>query len=435
MVPEVGGPLNIVVTTAHLAQAGGAERMLTTAALAARRDGHAVSVICKHPVDPQLEYVRELDDVGVEVIGPPAGRHGVVERVLRLLRMAVAPVAFPLYWARRRGRPGAWPRLVSELTYEIERRPLSWWLSLTQRHNLQATHARRHIDVIHAHRSDGALLIVAAWAGDAGVPMLYHEHSGLTNLQSRQLPPWSYTEQELTTIRRNCTVAVLAPSIEPRVRDLFGLDTRVVVVPNWLGLDWDDAATPTTNEVCRIATVTRLVENKGLEQLVDAAATAQDRGASLHCTIAGDGPLLDALRLRAAERGAADVVHFPGRLPRGEVMRLLAESDVFALPSDDEGMPMSLLEAMASGCAVVVTPVGAMADMVVDGDSGRVVSAGDVEELAGVLLELASRPDLRRSLAMRGREVIEARYREDAAWPTLAEVYRALCAPTPQRQD
>src|SRR5262249_54390261 len=135
-----------------------------------------------------------------------------------------------------------------------------------------------------------------------------------------------------------------------------------------------------------LGTVGRVVAEKDHALLLRAAAPLVSERVRL--VVIGDGPLLAGLRAQAAMLGSrAAFIHLAGaRLDAG---RLYPAFDAFVLSSRTEGLPLALLEAMASGLPVVATAVGGIPGVVVDGQTGRLVPPGDEAALRGALLALA----------------------------------------------
>ena len=185
----------------------------------------------------------------------------------------------------------------------------------------------------------------------------------------------------------------------------------------------DDTVTP------RIVMVARFVEQKDQSLLLKAVARL-DRPVIL--TFVGDGPRLAAARAEVNGLGLADRVEFLGQ--RHDVTKLLATSHIFALISNWEGFPLSILEAMRAGLPVVASDVGGVREAVIEGETGFVVGCGDAAEVQGRLGELVDNPLLRRKMGDAGH----ARYRshftlESMVRKTMA-VYDAVTAGMPLTQ-
>lgn len=416
---------HLVLTTGFLLAAGGLEQALVNIALAARSHGYTVTVISRRPIEEARQYVQRLQDHQVLVLGPS-------QLVLSLFRglLAVAEklglALFPMYWAiKRTGARQAWVRLRQELHFHLMNQPLQrvsdrWlWRSLTREH------VRRPIGLLHGNRRDWAMPVVAHWAHAHGVPMICHEHSGIaTSIPLREAPE-PYTHEQATQLE-GCTIAILSPLLAPRAARLFGPEAEIVSIGNWVE-DPGIVAHPGQGEgVLTVGTASRIVEGKGLEMLVEATGRAMGRGTEMRGVIMGDGPLLAPLKQQAQKWQITSQVEFTGTLQAEEVKQRLALVDVFVLVSEAEGMPMSILEAMAMGLPILATPVGAVPDLVQEGVNGFLVPVGDVEALTERLCELASQPDLVQRMGQASRELYLANYTEEAAWPKLSALYDGL---------
>lgn len=159
----------------------------------------------------------------------------------------------------------------------------------------------------------------------------------------------------------------------------------------------------------RLLFVGRLAEVKGLRVLFAALAhLPEDLAAEL--TLVGDGPDRAALEAAAVALGLDDRVRFLGARSQGEVAGHLRAADLFVLPSFAEGVPVVLMEAMASRVPVIATRVGGVAELVEDGVSGLLVAPSDVEALAAAVARLAADPALRRAMGEVGRAKVEAEF-------------------------
>ena len=136
------------------------------------------------------------------------------------------------------------------------------------------------------------------------------------------------------------------------------------------------------------------------------------------------GEAADVVRAEAARLGIADRVDFVGY--RADARQLVAGATLFLLASRFEGLPYSLIEALAAGVPVVATDVTGTRDVVRDGTTGLLAPAGDVEGLAGHVLALLADPARARSLGAAGRDDVVARFSIDAMVEATAGVYRSV---------
>lgn len=163
----------------------------------------------------------------------------------------------------------------------------------------------------------------------------------------------------------------------------------------------------------RILAVSRLVEKKGLRDAVCAVAQLQ-----LPCefVIVGDGPLRTSLQALVDRLGVDGSIRLAGALPRHEIAALLQKTDIFLAPSvtapngDIEGIPVAIMEAMASGIPVVSTRHSGIPELVQDNVSGFLLEEGDVAGLTCRLSRLAYDAPLRRRMGAAGRRIVAAEF-------------------------
>ncbi|MHB1529571.1 MAG: glycosyltransferase family 4 protein [Acidiferrobacteraceae bacterium] len=152
----------------------------------------------------------------------------------------------------------------------------------------------------------------------------------------------------------------------------------------------------------RLVAVGRMVEEKDYPLLLEALARLKKRGYTFRAEIVGDGPLAPALRRQHKYLGLKGEVKFLG--PRAEIPEILRRSDIYVLSSKSEGMPIALLEAMATGLAIAATAVEAVPEMIVDNVNGLLVAPGDPDALASAIARLIEDPELRARLGARAAE-------------------------------
>jgi glycosyltransferase involved in cell wall biosynthesis len=166
-----------------------------------------------------------------------------------------------------------------------------------------------------------------------------------------------------------------------------------------------------------VLTVARLHGQKGHDHLLAAATLVPDAV----FVLAGDGPERDRLQDRARQLGLADRVRFLGQ--RGDVAALLDACDVFVLPSLYEGLPLSVLEAMAAGKPVVATSVGGTDEVLIDGVNGRLVPPADARSLASAIAAMLSDPVAASRMAFEGRARVSACFSAEAMARGVEQVY------------
>jgi glycosyltransferase involved in cell wall biosynthesis len=235
----------------------------------------------------------------------------------------------------------------------------------------------------------------------------------------------------LTGILRRFLVAsdavTVLSSAELKAYRAFDARIRVRLVPNAIdprGLA-DRPRAPNTGAPLRLAFVGRLVRAKGLFEALEALALLRGAGREFTLRIAGDGPDAGALRAAAQAAGLQERVAFLGPVLGADKARLWLGSDVFVLPSYFEGLPYSLLEAMAAGCVPVTTRLAAIPDVVRRGEHGLFVPPRNALALARALAALDDdRVRLARMSAACRRRVL-GHFTHERLARDLRELYRA----------
>jgi glycosyltransferase involved in cell wall biosynthesis len=179
-----------------------------------------------------------------------------------------------------------------------------------------------------------------------------------------------------------------------------------------------------------VLSVARLVEKKGLEDLITAAGILRGRGHAFKVEIIGSGPLRDSLKAQAQRLGLADRVSLLGAQAHDAVCLAYQRASVFVLPcvvasnGDRDGIPNVLLEAMASGVPVVSTPVSGIPELIESGVTGILVPPRDVRSLADAIERLLASPELSERLASAARTKLESSFSLEASAEQLLAVFR-----------
>ena len=176
-----------------------------------------------------------------------------------------------------------------------------------------------------------------------------------------------------------------------------------------------------------VGTVGRLQTVKDQLNLVRAMAIARaqgEAGAQLRLLIAGDGPQRAEVEAEIAASGIGDITWLAGA--RSDVPEVMRALDIFALPSQAEGISNTILEAMASGLPVVATEVGGNAELVAAGETGALVPAQDPHAMAQALLRYTADAALRQSHGTAGRQRVERSFSIDNMVERYTRLYQSL---------
>ncbi|MCC7077588.1 MAG: glycosyltransferase [Acidimicrobiia bacterium] len=235
------------------------------------------------------------------------------------------------------------------------------------------------------------------WWGRAHYIRVFHGQYAHWSARPTQ-PAFALNVADRLLAARADRVVCVSPEAKALLTEKLGIPgPKVRWIRSGIDLDHYRVDTPplARERPLTIGMVTRVIAEKGVREFVDAIAALQRDEPSLEAVIAGGGPDLDACVAHARSVGAA--IEFLGHVT--DVQSVLARLDVFALPSYDEGTPISLIEALAAGRIIVVSDVGGMPHVVDDARNGLVVPARDSVALEAAFRRVVEDPDFGRRLA------------------------------------
>ena len=183
---------------------------------------------------------------------------------------------------------------------------------------------------------------------------------------------------------------------------------RVSVIPNGVDTSVFCPATREPSDKLRVVVLAQLIERKGIQHLLQALGELPvDTVKRCSVRVHGTGPYRDRLERLTKEAGLKDVVSFPGLLEAGKTPEALRDADIFVLPSLQEGLPLALLEAMASGLPVIATRVGDVPGVVRNGVNGLLVPTADSAAIRHALMHLTEDAPRRATLGAAARRTAE----------------------------
>lgn len=283
---------------------------------------------------------------------------------------------------------------------------------------------RGRTQIVHNHLNWYGLL-AATCGGAASVETIHNTYGwfgairrvlySLSVLQADRLIAVSSNVRDFTLKRfpllRGKPISVIHNAIDPRkfVRLADGVAHR-----RRLGIGADE---------CVIGFVGRLEVQKAVHRLVDAAAALSPRWPNLRFLIVGEGTLRGALEARAASLGLRNII-FAGYAE--DTTPFYSVFDIFALPSAWEGLPLTVLEAMACRCPVVAMDVGGVAEAVLDGVTGFAVPSEPPARFVEAIETMIRDPGMRRSMGEAGRALVERDFSIDGMIERTEGVYLEL---------
>lgn len=301
-----------------------------------------------------------------------------------------------------RSNPSGWLRAAAASIWPPT---LSGWRHLLVATVLRDEMRRAGVDHAHAHFASAAAS-VAHLARRMGGPS-YSVTAHAKDIYDRTV--------RVDRLRRRLAPAQFVATVSSANRDyLASVLTGSVdlhVVHNAVDLERLGSLNGRRPEANLVLSVARLVEKKGLADLVAACGLLAQRGADVRLEIVGDGPLRGDLEEAAARSGAT--VSFRGALPHEALLDLYGRAAAFCLPcvvassGDRDGLPTAVLEAMALGVPVVATAVNGLREVVLDGRTGLVVPERDPAALADALHAVLTDRELAQRLSASARRLVE----------------------------
>ncbi|TRZ52413.1 MAG: glycosyltransferase family 1 protein [Dehalococcoidia bacterium] len=172
-----------------------------------------------------------------------------------------------------------------------------------------------------------------------------------------------------------------------------------------------------------IGWIGRFVPEKGLKYLVDALNIMAGQNRKSKFILIGDGPQMSKVIRMVNRYGLSDRTFFTGQLPHKKIHEIMSKASIFVLPSIKEGMPITLLEIMASGKPVVASDISGINDVLTHGKNGLLVPPCNAERLAEAVLMLMNDQKLRKSLGENARQLMVEKYNWDLVAEKIEEIY------------
>lgn len=267
---------------------------------------------------------------------------------------------------------------------------------------------RRGIGLLHTHGYKADLYGLLAARGRGPVVATCHNWTG----EGAALKVYGVLDR--LALRFFDRVAAVSDPVAQRLRAAGVSAGRIRRIPNGIETARFRNTRPTLAEeigkgdCLLVGMVARMVEEKGPDLLLRAAQSLASQFPKTLFALVGDGPARGEMEALARELGIGERVIFTGA--RRDMPGVYASLDLCVLPSWNEGLPLSVLEAMAAGVPVVATRVGSLPEVILPESTGLLIEPGDSGGLSQALARLLADPELRARLARNARELVEERF-------------------------
>lgn len=308
--------------------------------------------------------------------------------------------------------------------------PKNKWALIASVFGLARELRRRRIEVLNTHSSRDGWFVAAA-GRLAGTPFIVRSRHVEVTYPNRWISRHAFTTFADYIL---CT----SDRIREHLKMEFGLSDKVIeTLPTGIDPDRYCVDGETREELIArksggrrlVGMVSVLRSWKGHDVFIAAASELLAEGLDLDFVIAGDGPRRKRIAQWVEESGHRDRFHLLGHCD--DVPAVLRSMDVLAIPSlSHEGVPQIGLQALACETPVVGSHIGGIPEIIRDGETGRIVNAGDASDLARGIREALARPEETRKFAEAGRKMIVSGHSCDHMLDRLEEIYRAHCPPS-----
>jgi len=284
-------------------------------------------------------------------------------------------------------------------------------------------------DILHLHVSSG-MSFVRKWilfklAGYSRIKRVIHIHGSNFDEYYDSSPSWL---QRLIRNSFNNADAVLVLSEKwKEFVNRISSNRNVYILYNGSNLSIYSGKIDHGDRI-NISCMGRLGKRKGTYDLLEAFLNVCRENPDAHLVLGGDGDV-EEVRKIIQDQDVGDRAHLLGWVTGDDKIRVFKECDIYVLPSYNEGLPGSILEAMAVGVPIVSTPVGGIPEAVIEGRNGYLVEPGDREKLFDRIMLLCRDEESRRRMGRESRKIIEEKFDIYKIVDSLVGIYRKVAVP------
>ncbi len=409
--------MRICMVVSNMLEFGGLEEFAKDLAVGIQKQGHQVSVLSTAWAPPNNQYLRSLRENNVTVVQLPkwlalaASDWETKERLLAQVMRLSSPLVYLLASGLALLRRRSWGQSIASARNWLRGQLMSRFIGLDWRKPfvrllLDWWRLSWRPDLLHIHGYTSTLLFVIDWAYSKKMPVIYEEHQ----TPDAQFDWWQDFKK---SINKATVVVGVSEKSAQALRDVCGVTQPIVVayymVPDPVDSGWKEAPRPETSDSpIRVTTLARLYVTKGLTYLLEAIVQVKAVHPTAQFRVYGDGPLRGELLAYAKQLGLDGNQIFVGAFTsREELACIMAQTDIFAMSSILEGLPIALLEAMSYGRPIVATPAGGTREAIDDGVNGLLCELRNPACLAQKISSLIENPALRQRLGCAARQSYE----------------------------
>lgn len=287
-------------------------------------------------------------------------------------------------------------------------------------------------DLIHAHRMFPIGYVSMLIANKMSIPFAVTAHGSDIHTNPHNNP--GIKKYTIKTIQESDTIIAVSENLKNQIEELAQPKNNIYTVYNGVN---PDEFTKTIHKLelriqldlpqdgVGICTVSRLVKEKGLIELILAFKSISKNHPNCWLTIIGEGPLNEEIQQLIQTENLGDQIFLAGPKPHSEVNQWLSAADIFTLPSYNEGFPVVILEAMSCGLPVVATNVGGIAELITSHQNGILIEPRNIDTLQTALTQLITNGKLRTSLAESGQQLVSQKYQWSDCTRQLKQIYLA----------
>ena len=292
---------------------------------------------------------------------------------------------------------------------------------------------RRYVRLVHVHSASmssfwrKSLLMLPCFL--FRIPIIFHLHGAdFMKFYGVDSGPWKRIIIR-AVLERTAVIVGLSTQWKEQLETVVSR-VRVITILNPAPAEIMKVS-PGSREGNKLLFMGRLGRRKGIYDLLEALRPVKEKHGDFVLLCGGDGDL-EGVAEMAGRFGLEENVKILGWISGTEKERLFSEADIFLLPSYNEGLPISVLEAMAASLPVITTPVGGIPDAVEDGVEGIMVQPGDVEALAGAVTRLLDDTELRIQMGRAGRKKAEEKFSPEHIVEQIEALYGEFFPTPPQ---